>query len=75
MRNVVSRVHADERAGVLSVIFVIAYLALGVPAIIAGYLLLASGDLPGVVREFGIGIAALALLPSVAERLRLITSS
>lgn len=67
VRSVLARVHADERAGVLSVIFVIAYLAMGLPAMVAGYLLLQSGDLPGVVREFGITIAVLALIPVVAQ--------
>jgi MFS family permease len=71
VRSVLARVHADERAGVLSVIFVIAYLAMGLPAMIAGYLLLQSGDLPGVVRQFGITIAVLALLPLLVQRTRL----
>ncbi|MET0282691.1 MAG: MFS transporter [Steroidobacteraceae bacterium] len=75
VRSILARVHANERAGVLSVIFVIAYLAMGLPAITAGYLLLQSGDLPGVVREFGIAIALLALFPIVAQRLSRATSS
>jgi MFS family permease len=68
VRSVLGRVHADERAGVLAVIFVIAYLAMGLPAIAAGYLLLVSGDLSAVVREFGIGIATLALLPIAVQQ-------
>ena len=65
LRSVVSQAHADERAGVLSVIFVIAYLSMGLPAMGAGYLLVRSGDLFGVTAGFASVIAVLALLPLI----------
>jgi hypothetical protein len=65
LRSIVSQAHADERAGVLSVIFVIAYLSMGLPAMGAGYLLVQGGNLFGVTAEFGAVIAALALLPLI----------
>jgi hypothetical protein len=55
----------QERAGVLSVIFVISYLAMGVPAVIAGYLVAVQGDISLTAPEFGavvIVLAALALI-------------
>jgi MFS family permease len=63
VRSVMGHAHADERAGVLSVIFVIAYLAMGLPAMAAGYLLVQGSDLPSVARQFGIAIVLLALFP------------
>jgi hypothetical protein len=68
VRSVVSQANADERAGVLAVIFVIAYLAFGLPAIGAGYLLVQGSPLPRVADEFGLGIALLALLPLLLMR-------
>ena len=63
VRSVVSQAHARERAGALAVIFVIAYLAMGLPAIGAGILLVQGVLLPAVANEFGVAIMALALLP------------
>ena len=63
VRSVVSHAHANERAGVLAVIFVIAYLAMGLPAMGAGYLLSQGNELQVVAREFGTAIVLLALLP------------
>ncbi len=63
VRSVVAHTHADERAGVLAVIFVIAYLAMGLPAMGAGYLLVQGSALASVAGGFGIAIVLLALLP------------
>ncbi len=52
VRSVVAQAHADERAGVLAVIFVIAYLAMALPAIAAGFLLVKGSALPSVAMEF-----------------------
>ncbi|MEO8306413.1 MAG: MFS transporter [Pseudomonadota bacterium] len=65
LRSIVSQAHADERAGVLSVIFVIAYLSMGLPAMGAGYLLSRHNDLSSVTAEFSAAIAVLALLPLI----------
>jgi hypothetical protein len=65
LRSIVSQAHSDERAGVLSVIFIIAYLSMGLPAMGVGYLLVRGGSLFGVTAEFGAVIAVLALLPLI----------
>jgi MFS family permease len=63
VRSVVSQAHANERAGVLAVIFIIAYLAMGLPAIAAGFLLVKGNALPSVANEFATVIVLLALVP------------
>ena len=62
IRTVVPLAAPQERAGVLSVIFVISYLAMGVPAVIAGYFVVRQGDLLLTAREFGAVIMVLAML-------------
>ena len=62
IKTVVPLAAPQERAGVLSVIFVISYLAMGVPAVIAGYLVARQGDLPTTAREFGAVVIVLATL-------------
>ena len=62
IRTVVPLAAPQERAGVLSVIFVISYLAMGVPAVIAGYLVALQGDLLSTAREFGAVVMVLAAL-------------
>ncbi len=60
-----------ERAGVLSVIFVVSYLAMGAPAVVAGYLVAQGGDITATAREFGATVmmlAALALLGALRIR-------
>ena len=61
----------QERGGVLSVIFVVSYVAMGVPAVIAGYFVARHGDLFLVAREFGAGVmllTALALLGTLRHK-------
>jgi hypothetical protein len=62
IRTVVPLAAPQERGGVLSVIFVISYLAMGVPAVIAGYLVALQGDLLSTAREFGAVVMVLAAL-------------
>jgi predicted MFS family arabinose efflux permease len=71
IRIVVPFAPASERAGVLSVIFVVSYLAMGAPAVVAGYLVAHGGNIDTTAREFGATVmmlAALALLGAVAKR-------
>ncbi len=71
LRTVVPLAAADERAGVISVVFVVSYLALGLPAVIAGVLVVDSGGLETTAREYGIAVmalAAVALIGLVARR-------
>jgi len=65
VRAVVLNAAPHDRAGVLSVVFVVSYLAMGLPAILAGYHLAHGGSLFATATEFGafvMGLAALALL-------------
>ena len=64
IRRVVPLAAEHERAGVLSVVYVVSYLAMGLPAVIAGYLVVNDGGLLAAAREYGavaIGLALLAL--------------
>jgi len=60
----------QERGGVLSVIFVVSYLAMGLPAVIAGYFVVRSGDLFLTAWEFGAVVMALAALALMGTLLR-----
>jgi MFS family permease len=62
IRTVVPRVAAHERAGVLSLLFVVSYLGLGVPAVAAGFLALHSPGLIGAARYYGAALIVLAVL-------------
>jgi MFS family permease len=61
VRSVVASAKAHERAGVLSVVFVLAYLAMGLPAIGAGWLLVHGQDLTSTTLEFAALVLALSL--------------
>jgi predicted MFS family arabinose efflux permease len=65
LRTIVPLAEAHERAGVISVVFVVSYLALGLPAVIAGFLVVDSGGLLTTAREYGIAVMALAALALV----------
>jgi len=60
IRLVVPLVEAHERAGVLSLLYIASYLGLGIPAVIAGYLVANVSSLPLTAREYGIAVIALA---------------
>ncbi|GIG22253.1 MFS transporter [Cellulomonas chitinilytica] len=70
VRTVVPKARPEERAGVLSVLYIVAYLGMGVPAVVAGALVGRVGDLTTVVRDYGVvvlalvGVALVALLRS-----------
>ncbi|MBV8062466.1 MAG: MFS transporter [Nevskia sp.] len=73
VRSIVPFAAAHERAGVLSIVFIVSYLALGVPAVAAGALLARHGDILGTAREFGTAVMGLALLAVLATGLRALT--
>ena len=61
-----------ERAGVLSVVYVVAYLAMGVPAVLAGIRVVHGDGLLATAHEYGlaiIGLATLALAGALALRM------
>lgn len=71
VRSVVASARAHERAGVLSVVFVLAYLAMGLPAIGAGWLLVHGQDIAATTLEFAalvLVLAAVAVLPDGSTR-------
>jgi len=62
IRTVVPKVAAHERAGVLSLIFIISYLGLGVPAVAVGFLAVHGAGLIGAARYYGTALILLAVL-------------
>jgi predicted MFS family arabinose efflux permease len=71
VRSVVTSAKAHERAGVLSVVFVLAYLAMGLPAIGAGWLLVHGQDIASTTLEFAalvLVLSAVAVMPDGASR-------
>jgi hypothetical protein len=68
IRTVVAAAAATERAGVLSLLFVLSYLAMGVPAIAAGARFAATGDIAATAQEFGAAVLVLAALALIGTR-------
>ncbi|HEX2672531.1 MAG TPA: MFS transporter [Polyangiaceae bacterium] len=66
IRSVVPLASSQERAGVLSVLFLISYLAMGVPAVAAGARVVYGRGLSNTAWEYGITVIALALLALLA---------
>ncbi len=61
IRTVVPLAAPHERAGVLSLLFTISYLGLGVPAVGAGLLAVHGAGLLGAARDYGLALIVLAL--------------
>lgn len=61
IRSVVPLAAPQERSGVLSILFVISYLAMGVPAVIAGFLVVHGGGILNTTRDYGLAVIVLAL--------------
>jgi hypothetical protein len=62
IRSVLRLAPAKHRAGVLSVIYMVSYLALSLPAIIARVVVVGTGSLELTARACGIAVFALAAL-------------
>jgi predicted MFS family arabinose efflux permease len=62
IRLVVPRAAPRERAGVLSLLFVVSYLGMGIPAVAAGFLAVHGAGLVGAARDYGAALIVLALL-------------
>ena len=60
IRTVVPAAAPHERAGVLSLLFTVSYLGLGVPAVAAGFLAVHGAGLTGAARDYGVALIALA---------------
>ncbi|HEY2281390.1 MAG TPA: MFS transporter [Streptosporangiaceae bacterium] len=65
IRSVVPLVAPHQRAGVLSVVYVVSYLAMGLPAVIAGVLLVHEGNLVHTSVQYGVAVMVLAALALV----------
>ncbi|MEO3810311.1 MFS transporter [Sphaerisporangium sp. B11E5] len=71
IRLVMPLARTHERAGVLSLLYVVSYLGMGLPAVVAGVLVVHAGGLLGTAREYGaavIVLAAAALLGLLSTR-------
>ena len=55
----------------LSIVFVVCYLSMGVPAILAGMLVARHGNILGTGEEFGVVVMTLALAAVLAAGLRM----
>jgi predicted MFS family arabinose efflux permease len=73
VRSIVPFAAPHERAGVLSIVFIVSYLSMGVPAIAAGALLARHGNILGTGKGFGETIMMLALAALLAASPRLAT--
>jgi len=69
VRTVVSVAAPHERAGTLSIVFIVSYIALGVPAIIAGASV-RHGNILATAQVFGVVVMALAAAALIASVLR-----
>jgi hypothetical protein len=70
VRSVITLAQPSDRAAVLSVIFIVSYLALGLPAVIAGTLIVEQGNVLATAQEFGTVVmilAAVALFGAVRQ--------
>jgi hypothetical protein len=75
IRTVLPLAEADERAGVLSVVYVVAYLAMGVPAILGGLRVVHGGGIMTTGREYGLAVivlASFALAGTLVRRSRIV---
>jgi hypothetical protein len=62
IRTVLPRTAAHDRAGVLSVLYVISYLAMGLPAVLGGLRVMHGGGLLATSHEYGAAVMILAAL-------------
>jgi MFS family permease len=77
LRTVVPLAAPHQRAGLLSTVFVVSYLAMGLPAVIGGFRVVYGDGVLATAREYGfavMGLAAVALLAlarqTVSRRMR-----
>ena len=62
IRTVVPLAAAHERAGLVSLLYMVSYLGLGVPAVQAGFGVVHGGGLTDTARDYGAAVIALAAL-------------
>jgi MFS family permease len=62
IRMVLPQAQPHERAGVLSIIYIIAYLAMGLPAVLGGERFVHGGGVFTTAREYGVAVIVLAVV-------------
>jgi predicted MFS family arabinose efflux permease len=62
IRTVIPLSATHQRAGVVSLLYVVSYLGLGVPAVLAGFGVVHGGGLISTARYYGVAVIALAAL-------------
>jgi MFS family permease len=70
IRTVVPLAAPHERAGVLSLLYIVCYLGMGGPAVLGGILAVRLGSLPAAARDYGIGVLVLGALALAGLLLR-----
>lgn len=60
IRTVMPLARPHESSGVLSLLFVVSYLGMGVPTVIAGFLVVHAGGLAATAQEYGVAVIVLA---------------
>src|SRR6185312_6650410 len=70
IRSVLPLAAPHERAGVLSVLYVVSYLAMGLPAVVAGFRVVHGGGVLTTAREYGTVVMALAAVALLGITLR-----
>jgi MFS family permease len=61
IRTVIPLAAAHHRAGLLSTVYVISYLAMGLPAVIAGFLVVHGGGVLATAREYAVAVMVLVV--------------
>lgn len=69
IRSVLATARAEERAGVLSVLYIVSYLSMGLPAILAGLRVVHGSGIVGTAYEYGAGVILMALVALFGTRL------
>lgn len=62
LKTVMPLVEAHERASVLSLLYIVCYIGLGLPTVIAGFLVVYGGGLPRTAEEYSAAVILLALV-------------
>ncbi|TDC38581.1 MFS transporter [Micromonospora sp. 15K316] len=68
LKTVLPLVEAHERASVLSLLYIVCYVGFGLPAVIAGFLVVYGGGLPMTADEYSVAIILLAAVALVGLR-------
>ncbi|MGH8960180.1 MAG: MFS transporter [Jatrophihabitantaceae bacterium] len=65
VRTVIPLAAPHERAGVLSLLYVVSYLAMGLPAVIAGYFVVDGGGVVSTAKEYAVAVMVLAAVAAL----------